>query len=627
MAELEKKFKDCPECGWKMENSSTTRGKWVHDNGQKDCPRQICERCGLKYEELSMKGRDAHEAKCSELEIFDNPILAPKRFGFDFDGDCAFHGTYIGNNDGNPEPILIRSDRKFVRQAFFAEKNLKFAGFPPATGHFHLYGWQREAIKQWVIRGKTEEVRRLYLKVRTYLKKYVYHPDSMFHDAVACYILATHVWISFDAFPRLLITAKPDSGKSQLVRAIRNLCFKPTTTGDATKAALFRLASDTAGVFIFDNFDRLPDEQKSDVMHFIEISYQNDLPIFRVEEGPKKGGKVPTGFNVGVPLVAATTDLSSFSHAALTRSIVLVMEHCDEKIHELPDGKPSEDSNSLRQELYAWGLSSAPALKKEAMEFDCEFRARQAQIARPILFIASFIGENLSEKMKAWLVSNFESFHSEQEFDEKVQVVRALYECVKGRRELEIKVSVKEVAELLLAIQGVEKTDYQGKPNPRYAGFLNGKGQFVSEQLADIALSKKKPMRGITYYIFQRDTLFRHFARYGLLSDDEAQSILPSTPSTPPTPSPPSTPSTPSKTSKNSLTLYTASEVDVEGVGGVEGKGGMVKVRILKNVPAWRGPNKSNYGPFKAGQKVNLPAGEVAFLIKNKLAKLVEEGK
>ena len=511
------------------------------------------------------------DATRMDLKIFDKPILSPKRFGFDFEGGCAFHGTYIGDNEGNPEPILIKSDRSYIRQAFFQEKNLKFGEMPPASAQFYLYGWRRDAIKQWVTDGKIEDVKMLYPKVRSYFAKHVYHPDPMFHDVVACCVLATHIWICFDAFPRLLILAKPDSGKSQLVKAIRNLCFKPITTGDATKSAMFRLANATAGVFIFDNFDKIPDEQKQEIMHFIEISYQNDLPVFRVEDAAKKGGRVPTGFDVGVPLVAATTDLASFSHAALTRSITLVMERCERNIEALPDAKPSEDSNQLRQELYAWGLSQAPTMKVALGEYCCDFTARQAQIARPLLFIASIVDEKLHEKMTAWLASNFESYHAEEEFSERVQVVRALYECVKGRREMEITVPVKDVSELLLVEQGIEKTDSQGRPNSRYTSILKGKGQTVSSNIASIPLSKKKMMRGITHYRFQRDALFRYFARFGLLSEDEAQTSLPSSQSSHSMLSSPSSLSTPSTTLQHEC---------VERIDGIEGKG---RVRSTKS--------------------------------------------
>ena len=551
-----------------------------------------------------------------DLEIFDREILNPKRFGFDFDGVHAFHGTYIGDNNHNPEPILIRSDRKHVRHAFFVERNLKFAELPQPN---HLYGWRRDSIKQWLASGKTQNAHELYQKVRRYVAKYVYSPDPTFHDVVACFIMATHIWICFDAFPRLLITAKPDSGKSQLVRAIRNLCFNPTTTGDATKAALFRLANATAGVFVFDNFDHLPDEQKKDVMHFIELSYQNDLPVFRVEDGVKKG-RVPTGFNVGVPLVAATIDLGAFSHAALTRSITLVMERCEEKIPELPDGKPSEDSNQLRQELYAWGLAHAPELREAAREFNCAFTARQAQIARPILYIASIVEDGLQEKILMWLTSNFESYHTDEEFSERVQVVRALYECVKGRKELEFSVAVKDVAKRLLSIQGVHEIDAQGRPNDRYSGLLNGKCQMVSANLGSIPMNKKKPSKGITCYVFQRDALLRYFGRFGLLDEVELQLSLSSNPSTPSIQSIPPLPSTPSISLLSSRHEQVGSVEGEEGLGGNGEMGDCCKLRFVKPVPAWKEMNGQVFGPYETGAAAELPKTVAKWVITKKLA-------
>jgi len=283
--------------------------------------------------------------KMEEFDIFDREILREKRFGFDFYEELTFHGTYIADKMGNPEPILIFSDKTILREALFQENNLKFSDMPPLTQHFHEYGWKKAAIKEWLSGRDSPPVQELYARVRAYVTKYVYHPDDTFYDVVTCYILATHNWIAFDAFPRLVVVAKPDSGKSQVLRAIRNLCFKPTSTGDATKAAMFRLASATAGVFIIDNFDMLPDEQKAGIMHFFEISYQTDLPVFRTEDGSRKG-KVPTGFNAGVPVVAATVDMSAFSHATLTRSVVLVMERIPTgaSYPELPAASPTPRS-------------------------------------------------------------------------------------------------------------------------------------------------------------------------------------------------------------------------------------------------------------------------------------------
>jgi DNA replication initiation complex subunit (GINS family) len=44
------------------------------------------------------------------------------------------------------------------------------------------------------------------------------------------------------------------------------------------------------------------------------------------------------------------------------------------------------------------------------------------------------------------------------------------------------------------------------------------------------------------------------------------------------------------------------------------------KVRILKDVPAYRGADEATYGPFKLGQEQALPMEEADWLVKSRLA-------
>ncbi|MFA4982817.1 MAG: hypothetical protein WC588_01240 [Candidatus Micrarchaeia archaeon] len=48
------------------------------------------------------------------------------------------------------------------------------------------------------------------------------------------------------------------------------------------------------------------------------------------------------------------------------------------------------------------------------------------------------------------------------------------------------------------------------------------------------------------------------------------------------------------------------------------------KVRFIKDVPAYKGPNNETLGPFKPGEENALPTGEADWLIRGKLAEIVE---
>jgi DNA replication initiation complex subunit (GINS family) len=48
------------------------------------------------------------------------------------------------------------------------------------------------------------------------------------------------------------------------------------------------------------------------------------------------------------------------------------------------------------------------------------------------------------------------------------------------------------------------------------------------------------------------------------------------------------------------------------------------KVRFLKEVPAYKGPNNETFGPFKPGDEWHLPQSEAEWLMKGRLAEIVE---
>ncbi|PIT84144.1 hypothetical protein COU37_05155 [Candidatus Micrarchaeota archaeon CG10_big_fil_rev_8_21_14_0_10_45_29] len=552
----------CPSCYGVFENLATLQEHLKEE----ECGNtiKICEFCKTPH----ANSQQDHLKYCldaptsaEELAVLDREITPTRRFGFDFDEkNRALHGIYLANAKGEPEAALVRADSKLIRESQFGDFGLKYSDYPPRTTLFEKYAWDRQSIKEFLRKKKgVQGEKQIFNDVKAYMKKYVHHSDERVYDFLACFIMATHIWIAFDAFPRLYLLAKPNSGKSQQIRAIRNLAFKPTSTGDATKAALYRLANAMSGLLLFDNFDKLPEEQKADVQHFIELSYQGDLPSFRAEDGAK-GKKIPSIYETRAPVVVATTDFSAFTQAAFSRGFLLVMEQApiDKKFSELPDVLPSEDSFELRNDLYAWGLTMVAKARKEAQELEMSLSNRNRQIAKPVIYIASLVGEEVRKSVAKWAEKGLEFNQIEEEFSEEGQIIRCLHELVKDAREAEVKVSVKEVGALWLSQLGVEQLIGE-KPNPRYQGTLNSKCQRVSAKLLSIPTARKSSSRGITYYAFAKKILWRYFVRCGVLDESELQSTLqPSTPSSLPIPSSPSSPST---------------QKQIEGVESEDGEG------------------------------------------------------
>src|SRR3989304_3007495 len=84
--------------------------------------------------------RQANEVKTTlDLSIFRRKMVLPRRFGYDFHEGHAFCGTFIADHNGEPEPILIFDDRRYIREVFFKEHMLKFQNYPPFATN--KYGW------------------------------------------------------------------------------------------------------------------------------------------------------------------------------------------------------------------------------------------------------------------------------------------------------------------------------------------------------------------------------------------------------------------------------------------------------------------------------------------------------
>ena len=470
------------------------------------------------------------EKRDSRLEIFDRKIKPPIIFGPFIRDGLGYAPAYIGDTDENPEPLLLCSNKTFIRKMEFEERGFKFAGFQEYGRVHTIYGWQPNDIRAWLQNEKKIVAADLFKSSRNYFKKYIYIGDERAYDFLSCYVLALHVWPAFDAFPRLIISALINSGKSQLVRAIRNLGPYAIISGDASKASLLRLG-DNPGLKGLDNFDLLPDDQFQEIMHWFEIGYQADMPALRVDEKVKGKGRFASELNASGPALAATVNFAKFSEAARSRAIVLNMERApaDVVVPELPADAPDEEANKIRSKMYGWGLENLTGIKADAVKFDsCAygFTARDAQLVKPILVMAKTAHQNTLQTIASWLRENFCMHHVEDEFGEPQQITRALHELYGKGQELEVRVVVRDVAERWLAALEIFKQYEDGRTNIRYGGICLSKSKAIASFIrGNVPGAKKedasKVSGGILVFNLRRNGLERLFKRYKLIENQE----------------------------------------------------------------------------------------------------------
>jgi len=72
---------------------------------------------------------------------------------------------------------------------------------------------------------------------------------------------------------------------------------------------------------------------------------------------------------------------------------------------------------------------------------------------------------------------------------------------------------------------------------------------------------------------------------------------------------------------KNNISLD--STVASQQIRPPEPEGGIKKLRILKEIPAFKGADNSVYGPYKPGEEQALPPSEAEILLRGKLAETI----
>lgn len=119
------------------------------------------------------------------------------------------------------------------------------------------------------------------------IKTYVVISD---HDALAVALWAINTWCygCFDRCPLLLINApERECGKTQLLKVVEKLVFRPIETANITLAALFRLINNHKPTLLIDEADTFMDG-KNEMVGVVNKGYERGGVVLRVESDGKQ---------------------------------------------------------------------------------------------------------------------------------------------------------------------------------------------------------------------------------------------------------------------------------------------------------------------------------------------------
>ncbi|KGH03194.1 hypothetical protein P608_25735 [Comamonas thiooxydans] len=215
------------------------------------------------------------------------------------------------------------------------------------------------------------------------------------HDAlaVALWVINTWCYLSFQRCPLLLINApERECGKTQLLKVVEKLVYRPMETTNVTLAALFRVITNYAPTLLVDEADTFMDG-KSEMAGVVNKGYEKGGFVLRVETVGKE--LVERAFPVYGPKAMAGIMLERhLPGATMSRGIQIPLKRKtkDDTVQRLRSADPKVFA-SLRSRMLKFVLDNKDALSQGWEDFPEELSDRQQDNWESLLAIANCFGE------------------------------------------------------------------------------------------------------------------------------------------------------------------------------------------------------------------------------------------
>ena len=156
-------------------------------------------------------------------------------------------------------------------------------------------------------------------------EKYIYSDDKKNYTMVSCFTILSYGIDLFESIPYLHLKAEKGSGKTTLIKVMKELVYNPKLYTDMTPATLFRIIDKTKPTLLIDEADSLESRNSA------------NKPILQIlNSGYKKGAVVPRTYGNGevleyntysLKIIAGTGDLH---HITADRCIQISIQKADQ---------------------------------------------------------------------------------------------------------------------------------------------------------------------------------------------------------------------------------------------------------------------------------------------------------
>ena len=226
------------------------------------------------------------------------------------------------------------------------------------------------------------------------------HVVIMDHDAliVALWSINTYCYGTFQRCPLLLINApERECGKTQLLKVVEKLVFRPMETANITMAALFRVITNHKPTLLIDEADTFM-EGKTEMAGVVNKGYEQGGFVWRVESVGSEL-KECAYYVYGPKAMAGIMLERHLPNATMSRGIQIPLKRKTkgDEVQRLRSADPQVFA-SLRSRIMRFVIDNNETFAKGWEQLPDELSDRQQDNWEPLLAIAHCLGESWYSK-------------------------------------------------------------------------------------------------------------------------------------------------------------------------------------------------------------------------------------
>ncbi len=370
-----------------------------------------------------MKNNNSQEIRALEIKaILSQPRQKFQGVGAGIHDKVLYYGTNVHHNKKELTAI-ITSDRKIyffwddendeIRDEFGL--NFRYDFF----GDLLKYDVSNETIKNFLENKETKtSIKEAFYIILEKQKTLVWHYEPGYSEAIACDILSSYFIPIFASKGRAFFNADAGFGKTQQLSVYAGLSFHPLLSGNMSGASIYRIIESIKPTILVDDFDKIPEEQKTSFDQSLRVGYKKGLKAIRTDD------KRPIGFDLYSHMVI--NNIGGMDEVSESRCTKHNLMKCPNNFNPKEAQDETDKWQNDRDRLWVCGLSNWKEVQEnyKTIKID-KLRNRELERDKATLTIAKMVSPVIYEKVLSYLLKcNEERAKTEVEYDWFFQVVK-----------------------------------------------------------------------------------------------------------------------------------------------------------------------------------------------------------